>query len=96
LEKGARSSCRGASGIGRTQGRFWPPFLHRELSPLRLAFNKEVNPRGRDPFFLETYEREVRLAATDLLLYHLAEEHEGDFLGADSENFKGNGNGASQ
>ena len=55
-----------------------------------------MNPRGRDPSFLETYEREVRLAATDLLLYHLAEEHEGDFLGADSENFKGNGNGASQ
>lgn len=57
-------------------------------------FRNEVNPRGRDADFLKTYEREVRLVATDLLLYHLAEEHEKEFLGSDGEIAEEIGNGA--
>lgn len=41
-----------------------------------FAFEREVNPRGRDPSFLETYRREVALVALDLLLHHFAAEHE--------------------
>jgi hypothetical protein len=36
---------------------------------------QSVNPGGRDPRFLEEFEREVRLVAFDLLLYHLQAEH---------------------
>ncbi len=59
-------------------------------------FRKEVNPRGRDPEFLKTYEREVRLVSTDLLLYHLAGEHEQEFLGAKPSHAEENVNGAGQ
>ncbi|HYK83780.1 MAG TPA: hypothetical protein VEV19_00345 [Ktedonobacteraceae bacterium] len=37
---------------------------------------REVNPRGRDPAFLEAFEREIRLVAFDLLLYHIEAAHE--------------------
>jgi hypothetical protein len=37
---------------------------------------REVNPRGRDPAFLEAFEREIRLVAFDLLLYHVEAAHE--------------------
>ena len=37
---------------------------------------REVNPRGRDPTFLQAYEREIRLVAFDLLLYHIEATHE--------------------
>lgn len=37
---------------------------------------REVNPRGRDPSFLQAFEREIRLVAFDLLLYHLEAAHE--------------------
>ncbi len=37
---------------------------------------REVNPRGRDPTFLQTFEREIHLVAFDLLLYHLEAAHE--------------------
>jgi hypothetical protein len=37
---------------------------------------REVNPRGRDPAFLEEFEREIRLVAFDLLLYHVEAAHE--------------------
>jgi hypothetical protein len=36
---------------------------------------REVNPRGRDPNFLQAYEREIRLVAFDLLLYHIEAAH---------------------
>ncbi len=36
---------------------------------------REVNPRGRDPTFLQTFEREIRLVAFDLLLYHIEDMH---------------------
>lgn len=37
---------------------------------------QEVKPRGHDPTFLETYEREIRLVAFDMLLYHVEAAHE--------------------
>jgi len=36
---------------------------------------REVNPRGRDPTFLQAYEHEIRLVAFDLLLYHIEAAH---------------------
>lgn len=36
---------------------------------------REVNPRGRDPTFLQAFEREIRLVAFDLLLYHVEAAH---------------------
>lgn len=36
---------------------------------------QSVNPGGRDPAFLEEFQREIRLVAFDLLLYHLQAEH---------------------
>jgi hypothetical protein len=42
-----------------------------------FAVEREVNPRGRDPNFLETYRREIALVALDLLLHHQIAEHEG-------------------
>jgi hypothetical protein len=41
-----------------------------------FALEREVNPRGRDPQFLDTHRREVALVALDLLLHHLVAEHE--------------------
>lgn len=34
-----------------------------------------VNPRGRESGFLEEFQREIRLVAFDLLLYHLHAAH---------------------
>jgi hypothetical protein len=34
-----------------------------------------VKPRWRDPGFLQEFEREIRLVAFDLLLYHLEDAH---------------------
>ncbi len=36
---------------------------------------REVNPRGRDPAFLQAFEREIRLVAFDQLLYHIEDMH---------------------
>jgi hypothetical protein len=36
---------------------------------------REVNPRGRDPTFLQAFEREIRLVAFDQLLYHIEDMH---------------------
>ena len=36
---------------------------------------REVNPRGHDPSFLQAFEREIRLVAFDLLLYHSEDMH---------------------
>ncbi len=35
------------------------------------GLTREVNPRGRDPEFLEKYREEISLVGFDLLLYHL-------------------------
>jgi len=37
---------------------------------------QEVKPRGHDPEFWDTYEREIRLVAFDMLLYHVEAAHE--------------------
>ncbi len=34
------------------------------------TIEKRVKPRWKEPGFLEEYEREIRLVAFDLLLYH--------------------------
>ncbi len=36
---------------------------------------REVNPHGHDPTFLKAFEREIRLVAFDLLLYHIEAAH---------------------
>jgi len=39
------------------------------------GLEKAVNPRGKDPEFLERFEQEIRLVAFDLLLYHCQADH---------------------
>lgn len=34
-----------------------------------------VKPRGRDPEFLETFSREIRMVAFDMLINHIEAEH---------------------
>lgn len=34
------------------------------------GITREVNPRGRDPHFIERFADEIRLVGFDLLLYH--------------------------
>ncbi len=34
------------------------------------GISKEVNPRGRDPLFLDKFADEIRMVGFDLLLYH--------------------------
>jgi hypothetical protein len=34
------------------------------------GISKEVNPRGRDPEFLDKFADEIRMVGFDLLLYH--------------------------
>lgn len=36
---------------------------------------RRINPRGRDPDFLEEFDREIRLVAFDMLLYHMQADH---------------------
>lgn len=38
---------------------------------------RTVNPRGREPGFLDEFRREITLVAFDLLLYHLDASHPG-------------------
>lgn len=42
---------------------------------------REVNPRGRDPLFIEKFADEIRLVGFDLLLYHW-ESHAESGVGA--------------
>ena len=35
-----------------------------------------VKPRGQDPVFLETFSREIRMVAFDMLINHIVAEHE--------------------
>lgn len=39
------------------------------------GLERVANPRGRDPDFLEEFQREINLVAFDLLLYHLQASH---------------------
>jgi hypothetical protein len=36
---------------------------------------RRINPRGREPGFLDEFSREIRLVAFDMLLYHLQADH---------------------
>jgi hypothetical protein len=36
---------------------------------------RRINPRGREPGFLEEFGREIRLVALDMLLYHMQADH---------------------
>jgi len=36
---------------------------------------RRINPRGRDPGFVEEFGREIRLVAFDMLLYHMQADH---------------------
>ena len=36
---------------------------------------RQVNPRGRNPRFLEEFRAEIALVAFDQLIYHLLQEH---------------------
>ncbi len=40
-----------------------------------FAHVRQVNPRGRNPRFLEEFRAEIALVAFDQLMYHLLEEH---------------------
>ncbi len=72
-------------------------FFYEVSCPLcDWKFRKEVNPHGRDAGFMDTYEREIRLVAVDLLLYHLVESHEKEFLGADAGLIEEKENGAGE
>jgi len=39
------------------------------------GMERVVNPRGREPGFLEEFHREIALVGFDLLLYHLQASH---------------------
>ena len=38
-------------------------------------YGHQVKPRNSDPTFLQEFDREIRLVAFDMLLYHLQGEH---------------------
>jgi len=40
-----------------------------------LDYMQEVNPRGRNPRFLEEFKSEIAMVAFDQLLYHIIQEH---------------------
>jgi hypothetical protein len=46
------------------------------------GLSREVNPRGRDPLFVEKFAQEIRLVGFDLLLYHW-ETHPESGVGAE-------------
>ncbi len=38
-------------------------------------YEHQVKPRNRDPGFLQEFDREIKLVAFDMLLYHMQGEH---------------------
>ncbi len=46
-----------------------------ECPVCKSPWEAEIKPRGRDPNFLEEYDREIKLVAFDMLLYHIQGEH---------------------
>jgi hypothetical protein len=72
--------------LGREHGDLVRTRRDPESANLRLTFaldcpfcdegmERVVNPRGREPGFLDEFAREIRLVAFDLLLYHLQASH---------------------
>lgn len=41
-------------------------------------YEHQVKPRNADPLFLKEFDREIKLVAFDMLLYHLQGEHAED------------------
>ncbi len=41
----------------------------------RAPYEHQVKPRNLDPGFLQEFDREIKLVAFDMLLYHLQGEH---------------------
>ena len=44
-------------------------------------YEHQVKPRHSDPDFLQEFDREIKLVAFDMLLYHLQGEHAGNTAG---------------
>ncbi len=61
--------------MGRTDEQSGKLFYRLDCPLCDEYSEREVNPRGRDPSFLQTFEREIRLVAFDLLLYHIEAAH---------------------
>lgn len=38
-------------------------------------YQRQVNPRGRNPRFLEEFKTEIAMVAFDQMLYHILEQH---------------------
>lgn len=41
----------------------------------RAPYEHQVKPRNTDPLFLQEFDREIKLVAFDMLLYHMQGEH---------------------
>ncbi len=41
----------------------------------QAPYEHQVKPRNRDPQFLQEFDREIKLVAFDMLLYHMQGEH---------------------
>ena len=72
--------------LGRNHPERVRMFREDDKTGLRLKFaldcpfcdeglERVANPRGRDPDFLEEFQREINLVAFDLLLYHFQASH---------------------
>jgi hypothetical protein len=49
------------------------------------GYEREINPRGRDPRFVDEFSAQIRLVAFDMLVNHLLGEHEELELPPDEE-----------
>lgn len=65
----------GAKVVGRRDEQAGKLYYRLDCPQCDEYSEREVNPRGRDPTFLQAYEREIRLVAFDLLLYHIEASH---------------------
>lgn len=48
-----------------------------------LEYQQQVNPRNRNPRFLEEFKAEIALIAFDQLIYHVLEVHPADVVPGD-------------
>ena len=50
-------------------------FYRIECPKCALKIEKTIKPRGKDPGFLEEFDREIKLVAFDMLLNHMDVAH---------------------
>jgi hypothetical protein len=50
-------------------------FYRIECPGCALRIEKTIKPRGKDPGFLEEFDREIKLVAFDMLLNHMEAMH---------------------